>query len=283
MSSPVEVINTINVIAIKGPEGELGEDQGFLSKVKQFFLDLSDSMKNREYAFEVFEKNFLFLKSFGLAFLIILAVVNYVYYKNSGLIHQKPLMFFIESCVFGLSGVVPFLLLCFLRNNGRYNSQQIINISIGLFFVFFIANYLMELSGIYPTLFQKEDESGDNSDQSQKEDNSSFGELKTSFNTTSDIIVLTIFGVSLFSLFFATAFIRDTSPNYVEFNSVSPLVIFIVEMLLFGIISAVPIFLMASNRDVLSGNTFKEFILIVIKFSLLHCLLQLSGFYSYIF
>jgi len=54
-------------------------------------------------------------------------------------------------------------------------------------------------------------------------------------------------------------------------------------MILFGVISAVPVFFMASNRGVLSKNTTKEFLLIVLKFSLLHCVLQLSGFYRYLF
>jgi hypothetical protein len=89
--------------------------------------------------------------------------------------------------------------------------------------------------------------------------------------------------VSTFSLFFSTAFVRDVSPDYVSLQSLSPYLVFGLEMILFGVISAVPVFFMAHNRGVLSGNTTKEFLLIVVKFSLLHCLLQLSGFYRYLF
>jgi hypothetical protein len=281
------VSGVIKNIVIKGPE-EDGRDEGFFSKVKEIINDLGDSMRNKKYAFEVFEKNLLFLKSFGIVFLIILAIVNYVTYKNTGLVSQKPLLFFAESCVFGISGVVPFLLLCMLRNNNYFNNKQILNASIAIFLVFFSANYLLEISGIYPVIFKSEnlnnskDNTKDNSNDN-KEDDYSFKELKNSLGSTSDIVLIFIFAASVFSLFFATAFVKDTSPEYTNFKDLSPLLVFIIEMLLFGIISAVPIFFMASNRNVLSGDTTKEFIIIVFKFSLLHSLLQLSGFYKYLF
>ena len=275
------VSGVIENIVIKGPE-EKGQDEGVISKIKEVLSDLGNSMKNKHYAFDLFEKNFLFLKSFGLAFLIILAVVNYVSYKNTGLISDKPLLFFTESCVFGLSGVIPFLMLCYLRNDKYFTNKQILNASIALFFIFFGLNYLLELSGFYPTVFQKEDDKDDKDDKEDK-DIRNVDKLKKSLSTTSDIVLLIIFVVSTFSLFFATAFVRDMSPDYFNFKSLSPYLVFGVEMILFGVISAVPIFFMASNRGVLSGNTTKEFLLIVLKFSLLHCLLQLSGFYRYLF
>lgn len=280
MSSSNSVVGVIETIVVKGPE-ENGQDEGVMSKIKEVLSDLGNSMRNKHYAFDIFEKNFLFLKSFGLAFLIILAVVNYVSYKNAGLISQKPLLFFAESCVFGLSGVIPFLMLCYFRNGNYFTNQQILNASIALFLVFFGLNYLLELSGIYPTIFQKEDDDKDKDDKDKDESN--FDKLKSSLGTTSDIVLLIIFIVSMFSLLFATAFVRDISPDYVSLQSLSPYLVFGVEMILFGVISAVPVFFMASNRGVLSGNTTKEFLLIVLKFSLLHCLLQISGFYRYLF
>lgn len=277
------VVSVIQNIVVKGPEEE-GKDEGVISKIKAVLEDLKDSMSNKHYAFEVFEKNFLFLKSFGLAFLIILAIVNYVYYKNTGMISKKPLIFFAESCVFGFSGVLPFLLLCFLRNNNYFNKNQILNASIALFLVFFGLNYLLEMSGIYPVLFKKEENNtNNNNNKDDKDDEYNFGDLKKSLGTTSEVILLIIFIVSIFSLFFATAFVRDTSTNYNRFENTSSLLVFGVEMILFGVISAVPIFFMASNRGVLSSDTTKEFLLIVVKFSLLHVMLQLSGFYTYLF
>ena len=131
-NSSNSVVGVIQNIVIKGPEDE-GKDEGVVSKLMSVLTDLKDSISNKHYAFEVFEKNFLFLKSFGLAFLLILAVVNYVYYKNTGLISKNPMLFFSESCVFGLSGVIPFLLLCFLRNNNYFSKTQIFNACIALF------------------------------------------------------------------------------------------------------------------------------------------------------
>lgn len=285
-TSPTNTVTgVVSNIIVKGPEDDIGKDEGFISKVKEVLNDLTNSMSNKEYAFEMFEKNFLFLKSFGLVFLIILAVVNYVYYKNSGLISDKPLLFFAESVVFGMSGVIPFLILCYFRNKNYFNNKQIFNASVALFLVFFGLNYLLELSGIYPAIFSKEEDNNKDKE-SNKDDNpdnkDNYSNLKTSLGTTSDIILLTIFIVSVFSLFFATAFVRDMSPNYAN-DSLPTYALFIIEMLLFGVISAVPVFFMASNRDVLSTNTTKEFLLIVVKFSILHCLLQLSGFYTYLF
>jgi len=279
------VVGVIQNIVVKGPEEE-GKDEGVVSKIKSVLEDLKDAMSNKHYAFEVFEKNFLFLKSFGLAFLVILAVVNYVYYKNTGMISKKPLIFFAESCVFGFSGVLPFLLLCFLRNNNYFNKNQILNSSIALFLVFFGLNYLLEMSGIYPVLFKKDENNTNNNtnnDTNKDDEDYNFGDLKKSLGTTSEVILLIIFVVSIFTLFFATAFVRDTSTNYSRFQDTSSLLVFGVEMILFGVISAVPIFFMASNRGVLSSDTTKEFLLIVVKFSLLHVLLQLSGFYTYLF
>lgn len=284
-NSSNSVVGVIEHIVVKGPQDE-GKDEGVVSKLISVLTDLKDSMSNKHYAFEVFEKNFLFLKSFGLAFLVILAIVNYVYYKNTGLISKNPMLFFSESCVFGLSGVIPFLLLCFLRNNNHFSKTQIFNASVALFLVFFGLNYLLEISGIYPVIFKKEENSdnkNNNAKNNTKDEDYTFNDLKTSLGTTSEVILLTIFVVSVFTLFFSTAFVRDTSPNYSRFQDTSSLLVFGVEMLLFGVISAVPVFFMASNRNALSSDTTKEFLLIVVKFSLLHILLQLSGFYTYIF
>jgi hypothetical protein len=64
--------------------------------------------------------------------------------------------------------------------------------------------------------------------------------------------------------------------------------IFIFEMLIFGVLTAVPIFMSAWNRgayDTVNGakETALEFLLIAVKFCGLHVLLQLSGFYKYIY
>ena len=58
---------------------------------------------------------------------------------------------------------------------------------------------------------------------------------------------------------------------------------FTIEMLVFGIVSSVPLFLMARNREDLNTGTVKEFFLSTIKFSVLFYILQYSSFWGDLF
>ena len=84
-------------------------------------------------------------------------------------------------------------------------------------------------------------------------------------------------------MLFASLFVRDINPGYTKFNNLPKPLIFLFEAGIFGALSAVPIFFMASNRNALSKHTTVEFGLITLKFVLLHCLLQFSGFYTHTF
>lgn len=57
--------------------------------------------------------------------------------------------------------------------------------------------------------------------------------------------------------------------------------LFILETLLFSFGCASVLFLMAYGRNTITINTLYEFILISIKFGVLHILFQFSGFYTY--
>ena len=57
--------------------------------------------------------------------------------------------------------------------------------------------------------------------------------------------------------------------------------LFTIETLLFSVGAAAIIFLMAYGRNDLSLVTIVEFLVVALKFGLLHILLQFSGFYSY--
>ena len=290
MSDPIAstAASAISELLLSGPKDDSGKDESIFSKIKEAFSDISVSMKNKDMAFDVFEKNFLFLKGFFLVFFIILAVVNYMSYKNVGLISTKPGLFAAESAVFGLSGVVPFLMICYLRNQ-VYTTQQIVYISIALFIAFFILNYLLELSGVYAATFYPKTEkelAAERQEALINGDLSYTSKLTSSVNKTSDIIIAGFIVGSLAALLFSAFCVKDFSPVYSKFGNITSngtLAIFLTEMLLFGIISAVPIFFMASNRDELSKNTAKEFGLIVVKFVILHCVLQVSGFYRHMF
>jgi hypothetical protein len=88
---------------------------------------------------------------------------------------------------------------------------------------------------------------------------------------------------SFFALVFSTFFVMDTTPIYTRTGGMPTLVVFLFEMILFGLISAGPIFLMSRDRDDLSVKTTAEFFIIFGKFIFLHCLLQISGFYHHAF
>jgi len=280
-------VSAISAI-IGGPKNEItGKSEGPIAKIMEFFTELKESLHSPKEAFEIFEKNLVFLKSFGVAVLIILAIVNYLSYKNVGLISEKPGLFAAESAVFGLSGVVPFLMLCFLRNGGRFDSKQVATFSVALFVVFFILNYILEMGGLYAATFyeqSKEQEEAEAKAASAMEANMSYSDkFKASLSKTSNVVMLLVFGSALICMIVAAFFVQDLKPAYVRLPGVNPYIVFVVEMILFGVISAVPIYFMASNRKALSAHTTVEFFMITLKFCAMHCVLQASGFYTYLF
>ena len=104
-----------------------------------------------------------------------------------------------------------------------------------------------------------------------------------SLGRTTEILMIALVVGSFFALIFSTFFVMNTTPTYTRTGGMPTLAVFLLEMILFGVISAVPIFLMAKNRDDLSVKTIAEFGVIFLKFICLHCLLQISGFYHHAF
>lgn len=283
-----------NVIT-SGPTDVMGKDVGVFADIKQYFVDFKTTMINNNYAFDVFEKNLLFLKAFGLIIIIIMASVSYYNYKDVGLIKKQPYVFICESVIFALAGVAPFLMLCYLRNQ-HYTYSQIAMMSIVIFMVMFILNYLLEISGFYAWSFDTIDP--DDKNKRFNDDPSSSEKLKKTVSSTSDIIVIGMIVGSFIALIFSSIFVMNTSPDYVHLTSLPTGLLFFLEMFVFGIISAVPIFVVSYNRKKYENNkqnqkkidppvftktTIIEFFVIVAKFALLHCLLQISGLYSKIF
>jgi heme/copper-type cytochrome/quinol oxidase subunit 2 len=88
------------------------------------------------------------------------------------------------------------------------------------------------------------------------------------------IVVVTSFAV----LATVSAFVRDlTYPVKTPVN-------FTIETLLMAFLPSLIIFAMTLLRGYkITGETFEEFGLLVVKFGILHVLLQFSGFYSYVF
>lgn len=261
----------IKTVITDGPEDSSGKDTGLFAIIQKYFTDFIKTMTQKGYAFNVFEKNLFFLKAFGLIAIIMLSIVNYSMTKNTGLIKEHPWTFFTESVLFAIGGVIPFLILAYLRNN-VYSNKELLMMSIVIFFLFFVLNYLLELSGFYAWSFNKEELKNES-------ENIDFPKV---VSRTSEYMLIGIIIGSFVAMIFSSFFVLNTNPLYVRGN-ISPIIIFLMEMILFGLISAVPVYLIASNRNDLSNKTNVEFIIIFIKFICLHCLLQISGFYQHAF
>lgn len=250
-------------------------------------------MLTKSGAFNLFEKNLTFVKVFGILFILIVALTNYKQTKYTGIIKTKSKEFSIESLMFALSTVFPFLILTFLRNN-KLSGKVIFAICVILGIVFFVLNYLLEMTGLYGITFhgdeqhKKEEEKvkehmGDNDNPKDEPANPLVENLKKSVSISSQLVVASAIVIPILIMLFTAFVVRDTNPDYVRFKSSPKLVVFIIETILFGALSAGPIFLMAKNRDSLTPETKKEFGLVLVKFALLHVLLQISGFYRHTF
>ena len=269
----------IKTIITDGPDGT---NTGLFAEIQQYFKDFLVTMKGKGYAYGIFEKNLFFLKALGIIFIIVLAIVNYSLYKDPGLVKKEPGTFFIESIIFAVGGLLPFLLVCYLRNT-IYSFEQVVKMSIVVFIVFFILNYLLELSGFYSWTFKTSPPKSDEEKDCEKvvSDEMSYSDkIGKSLGRTTEILMIALVTGSFFALIFSTFFVMNTTPTYTRTGGMSTLLVFLIEMILFGVISAVPIFLMAKNRDDLSVKTTAEFFIIFGKFICLHCLLQISGFYN---
>ncbi len=251
-------------------------------QVKDNLNQVNQAFTNKEVAFDLFNNNLIFLKGFGLLFLVCMAFVNYeIHGKKTGPITQEPWRFFIESLVFGLCGLIPVLVLYYLRNNGSVSMSTVVKWCVTLFGIFFLLNYLLELCGFYAVVFDY------NPNETPAPENDRevaySAEFKQSFSYTATFFMTLLFIYCFIVMILAVVIVRDMQPNFTRFTGAPPIAVFFVEMLIFGAISAVPIYLMAYNRDRLSFDTTIEFLVIMAKFSLLHVVLQLSGFYNYLF
>jgi hypothetical protein len=95
------------------------------------------------------------------------------------------------------------------------------------------------------------------------------------FNNITKFAILIFLGLAILYLLIASILIRDIS-----YPRSHPL-LFTTETILFSFVTGLIYFLMAYGRGVLGWISIFEYLLISIKFGVLHILLQFSGFYSY--
>jgi len=100
------------------------------------------------------------------------------------------------------------------------------------------------------------------------------------FTNSNSFIEYAIVSIVILSLIYLT--ILSVMNKDVAYPSAHPYY-FTLETLLFSIGTGVIVFLMAYGRNNLGISTLYQFIILTLKFGLLHILLQFSGFYSYVF
>ncbi len=87
--------------------------------------------------------------------------------------------------------------------------------------------------------------------------------------------IFVMLGISLIYLIITSIIIKD-----LKYPTEHP-ILFTIETLLFSFASSLVYFLMAYGRGSLSWMSVLEYLIISIKFGVMHILLQFSGFYSY--
>lgn len=266
---------------------------GLLGQMKVQLQHAKDAIMNRDKAFDWFYTNFKFLKGFGILFLCMMAYANwYLHSKSTQVIKDNSTEFLIESMLFGLSGVLPFLMLIYLRDNGHMSTFSIVFTCLLLFLLFVGLNYVLEICGLWGLGFgySKKSEDEEDKKEDKKEDDKkdtpkpfSKDEFQESYVYASGAYMTFIFVAVAVIMVLCLPLTRVFDPEYVELTNIPKPILFLIEALLFGMMSAVPVYLMAYNRGKFTSHTTKEFAIITLKFFILHIVLQISGCYKYWF
>lgn len=252
-------------------------------KITDFHLNFKSFFDNiipkKDDAYQIFSKNFMFIKFITFVIGILLILINLKKYKNLGLLASDIPKFIRESFVFALSGALPFLLVAYLRNE-KQCTKNIFFMGISIFILFFIINFMLELSGFYSFVFGTGNIEIPKSN--IKNDRQYF---INDVSYIAFIALILLYLIPILSMVFSVFIIRNTNPQY-NFNvqGVQKVLTFLGETLGFSILSAFPIFLISRDHgDYDTKKTTEEFFIVVAKFSLIHIILQLSGFYDNIF
>lgn len=270
----MEHVQSLKNLTITGESGKVPIMTYLKNKLSETF-----SFENKNVAYDSFEKNLMTVKAILVIMLMVMAIYYPLKFKTTGIIGQKPLLMLAESVVLAMSAIVPFIMLVLLRNK-KYALKDIIKYGILIFIVFFVLNYLLELSGFYEYTFASPKPSIKAAAEQQYTETEKFVHtLDISLRSIFLLVAVVIFII----LFLAVFFVRDTNIDY-NFKGVNKWIIFFFETLLFGAISAVPIYFIAKNRkDLDPTKTSEEFLIVTAKFMLINIFLQFSGFYNHFF
>jgi len=253
-------------------------------KLYSSVVNIFTKKNKKKAAFLIFNNSLNFIKIIMVITFICLAVYNSIKYNDVGIISSKPLLFFTESIFFGLTIFIPLLISWYLRKTYMSFTTILSNASI-LGIVFIVLNYIIELSGLWDYMYAEKFEPDIKSPPIYKnaihEIIDKFKDGNSKVRTLVIIIgILAVLSILLMSI--SGLYIFDVSPEY-NFDKINPLFMFILEMLLYGIISAGPIFLVEYNRNNLSSHTKYDFFTQILKMCALFIFFQISGLWGSMF
>lgn len=256
-----------------------------VDKVSIYLKDLLKP-KNSQEATHIFHRNLIGIKILFLVIVLFAAIINqYKFRKQTGkdAILKKPL-FWVECLVVGLSMSLSTLLLIMSRDKNLItqsgiNWNSIITKCLSLGIVFFILNIVFEFSGLYSPYYESQNEA--EIETPEKQPVTPVGRAKVSFTYAICTIGILIIVAVLIKMLWSMIVAHDTITNY-NFGLESYKSIYIiVEAVLFAVIGAAPLFLIAKNRSgKVSDKTGKEFGLFMLKYLTVYTGLQLSGTFT---
>jgi Na+-driven multidrug efflux pump len=218
-----------------------------------------------------FENSLLVIKLFIFLVLIVASVINkdLTFAEKSNLNDNKYIIrFIIENIIVGLACAAPFMYMKWMRDN---QNATVFNMAILFIFSFFfmsLINILFQFSGFYSYIYgiKKVPEPQDS--------------IKKGLIQSVLISNAIVIGVLIFQILFVSLMIKNTDiPAYG--NNV--IFWFIVEIIIFGIINALPTLLVSYNRiNNINMSSLEIFGIAFVIFSIIHSVFQISGFYKHI-
>ncbi len=220
-----------------------------------------------------FEDILIFLKLYGVIFVIYGAYINY----DIAFIKNNIGLFFTETILYAIVGAISIAYIYYRRNNNKLKSKSLLYTFLLWFLIYFCGHILLQLSGIYTVMYSKHSTENNHEDTIVKEKINKNTKLIDGFKTTATITVFIPIILLILSLFYFAYSVGDTIGTK---DGLLPW--FIIETIIFSVLNTVPLFFICKNRQKFDDFIDNKFNLIhsgltFIQFIIFHLLLQYSS------